>query len=93
MAALVTGACAVVAQIIISNRTTHELYSKMDKQSEVADRELDKKIAVYAAATDTKIDELSREVRDHNGFARRIPVIEEQIKAANHRIDGLEKSR
>ena len=41
--------------------------------------------------TDTKIDELTREVRSHNDFASRIPVIEEQIKVANHRIDDLEK--
>lgn len=43
------------------------------------------------AVTETKLDELTREVREHNGFAQRIPVIEEQIKVANHRIDDLEK--
>lgn len=42
------------------------------------------------AVTDVKIDELTREVRKHNSFAEKIPVIEEQIKAANHRIDDLE---
>lgn len=46
---------------------------------------------VAQAVTDTKIDELTREVRSHNDFASRIPVIEEQIKVANHRIDDLEK--
>ena len=46
---------------------------------------------VAQAVTDTKIDELTREVRQHNDFASRIPVIEEQIKVANHRIDDLEK--
>lgn len=43
------------------------------------------------AVTDTKIDELTREVREHNGFARRMPVVEEQIKVINHRIEDLEK--
>lgn len=43
------------------------------------------------AITDTKIDELTREVREHNGFARRMPVVEEQIKVINHRIKDLEK--
>ncbi len=43
------------------------------------------------AVTDTKLEELTREVREHNGFARRMPVVEEQIKVANHRIEDLER--
>ena len=43
------------------------------------------------AVTDTKVEELAREVREHNNFARRLPVVEEQIKVANHRISDLEK--
>ena len=42
------------------------------------------------AITDTKLDELTREVREHNSFAQRVPVIEEQIKVINHRIENLE---
>jgi hypothetical protein len=42
------------------------------------------------AITDTKLDELTREVREHNSFAQRVPVIEEQIKVINHRINDLE---
>ena len=42
------------------------------------------------AVTDIKIEELTREVRKHNSFAEKIPVIEEHIKVANHRIDVLE---
>lgn len=42
------------------------------------------------AVTDTKLEELTREVREHNNFARRMPVIEEQIKVINHRISDLE---
>ena len=41
------------------------------------------------AVTETKLDELTREVREHNGFARRMPVVEEQIKVINHRIEDL----
>lgn len=44
-----------------------------------------------AAVTETRLDELTREVRIHNNFAMRVPVIEEQIKVANHRIDDLER--
>lgn len=43
------------------------------------------------AVTDTKLEELTREVREHNNFARRMPVVEEQIKSMNHRITDLER--
>ena len=48
-------------------------------------------IQTMQAVTDTKIEELTREVREHNGFARRMPVVEEQIKVINHRLSDLEK--
>ena len=47
--------------------------------------------AIAQAVTDTKIEELTREVRLHNGFAQRMPVVEEQIKVINHRLADLEK--
>ena len=43
------------------------------------------------AVTETKLDDLTREVREHNHFARRMPVLEEQIKVINHRIGDLEQ--
>lgn len=43
------------------------------------------------AITDTKLEELTREVREHNSFARRMPVLEEKIKVINHRIADLEE--
>jgi hypothetical protein len=42
------------------------------------------------AVMETKVDALTREVREHNNFARRMPVVEEQIKVINHRIEDLE---
>ena len=42
------------------------------------------------AVTDTKLEELTREVREHNNFARRMPAVEEQIKVISHRIKDLE---
>ncbi len=50
----------------------------------------EKQTAVAQAVTDTKISELTREVRLHNGFAQRMPVVEEQIKVINHRLADLE---
>lgn len=54
-------------------------------------KKTEKATAVAQAVTETKIEELTREVRAHNGFAEKIPVIQEQIKAINHRIDDLEQ--
>ena len=53
-------------------------------------KKTEKATAVAQAVTETKIDELTREVRLHNGFAEKIPVIQEQIKVINHRLDDLE---
>ena len=45
------------------------------------------------AVTDTKLEELTREVREHNGFAQKIHLMQEQIKVINHRIDDLEGAK
>ena len=53
-------------------------------------RKAQHQIQTAQAVTDTKLDELTREVREHNNFARRMPVVEEQIKVINHRLTDLE---
>lgn len=58
-----------------------------------ASRKQQESIAVHQAVTDEKIEALTREVREHNNFARRMPVVEEQIKVANHRIEDLERMK
>ena len=73
--ALVTAGAAILSNVILSNKNS---------------REIDHKLETHQAVTDTKLDELTLEVREHNNFARRMPVVEEQIKVANHRIDDLE---
>lgn len=74
--ALITGGCSIVGVVITCLVTA---------------KKTEKATAVAQAVTDTKIDELTREVRIHNGFAQRMPVVEEQIKVINHRIDDLEE--
>ena len=49
-------------------------------------------LKISQAVTDTKIDELTREVRNHNNFAQRIPVVEEQIRVLNQRVDNLDNA-
>ena len=74
--ALITGGLAL-AGVIISNI--------------MSNNKIEQKLEVAQAVTDTKIEELTREVREHNNFARRMPVVEEQIKVINHRIQDLEQ--
>ena len=88
--AIITGACAVVAQLIISRSSSKELFAKLDKQSEISDQKLDAKLEKYQAVTDEKIDELTREVRRHNEFATRVPLIEAENNRQNERIKALE---
>ncbi|MCR5811916.1 MAG: hypothetical protein K6G34_11150 [Lachnospiraceae bacterium] len=78
--AVITGCFGLIGSVIvaaISSSSTKEAVTK--------------KLEVSQAVTETKLEELTREVRKHNNFAERVPVIEEQIKVANHRIEDLEK--
>ena len=76
--AIITGGLSLIGAIISNNRTAQSMDVKLDKQQ---------------AVTETKLEELTREVRAHNNFAQRVPVLEEQIKVANHRISDLEKEK
>jgi len=55
-----------------------------------ANNKFQNQLEISQAVTDANIQELTREVREHNNFARRMPVVEEQIKVINHRISDLE---
>lgn len=55
-----------------------------------SNRKIEHSLETSQAVTDCKIDELTREVRKHNNFAQRVPVLEEQIKVINHRIKDVE---
>ena len=52
--------------------------------------DIEQKITVAQAVTDTKLAELTREVREHNQMVKRVPVVEEQMKVVNHRIADIE---
>ena len=74
--ALITGGLSLIGVILTVNASS---------------KKTDQALRIGQAVTDTKIEELTREVREHNNFARRMPVVEEQIKVINHRIEDLEK--
>ena len=79
-----------LAGVLYANKTsTRVMMEQIKAQSDKSDAKLEKAQAV----TDTKLEELTREVRKHNNFAERIPLIEEKITVANHRIDNLERGR
>lgn len=84
--ALITGGLSLVGIIITSVRSNQQLFAKLDKQSELSDAKLDKEIAVVKA----QITTLSEEVRKHNAFAERIPILEEKAKSSDRRLTDLE---
>lgn len=77
--AVITGACAVISQLIVAKINNDKLFAELDKRSELTDAKLEAQINQYAAVTDTKLEELTREVRAHNNFAQRMPVLEEKV--------------
>lgn len=81
-------ACGSVVAVILTNRSNNE---KMLHQMEINQERVKAELEKAQAITDTKISELTREVRSHNNFAQRIPVLEEKISVANHRIEDLER--
>ena len=68
--ALITGACAVISQIIISAKSTRELYAKLDKQSEIADERIKGDLAVIKM----EVAELRKQVEKHNSVVERTPI-------------------
>lgn len=75
LSAVITGGLALVG-VVITNMQSN--------------KKVEQRIATAQAVTDCKLEELTREVREHNNFARRVPVVEEQIKVINHRLQDLE---
>lgn len=75
LVAIITGGLSLFGIIYSSSKSASKVDTKLDKQQ---------------AVIETKMDELTREVREHNNFAKRVPVVEEQIKVINHRIEDLE---
>lgn len=94
IAAAISGGLALIGVIITVVATVRkgnaDLLNDLQKQSEIDDQKLNAKLEKFQAVTETKIEELTREVRKHNGFAERMPVVEEQIKAINQRLDKIE---
>lgn len=75
-AAIAVGVLSLIGVIITNNRANNKMQNSINTAQ---------------AVTDERISELTREVRMHNDFARRIPVIQEQIKVVNHRVADLEQ--
>lgn len=90
IAVIITGIFSVIVQMIISHNASKDLYAKLDKQSELSDANLKAELSKYQAVTDTKITELTREVRAHNGHQERIALLEAEDKRLNERLKALE---
>lgn len=84
--AVITGGLSLVGVVFTSKSNNQKVLVEMQKQQTETKGEYEKSIAV----TQTKLDELTREVRLHNGFAQKIPVMEEQIKNLTERVNNIE---
>lgn len=102
IAAMITGGISllgIIATTVWNARSSaaksdanyQRLISRLEQQSREDDLKLQAKIENLQASTNIKIDELTREVREHNEFARRMPVLEEKAKRTDRRLDELEK--
>ena len=76
----------IITVVATMRKSRDEMIAEIRRRSDDSDAKLDKEIALIQ----TQVSELTREVREHNDFARRVPVLEEKIKVVNHRIDALE---
>lgn len=81
LVAVISGVCSMIVGIVSAVISAKATGNDVQKKMEIAQ-----------AVTSTKIEDLTREVRKHNNFAERVPVLEEKISVANHRIDDLEKA-
>lgn len=84
--ALIAAAATIIGNIITSRKSTREMAHKL----ELNQREMTHKLETHQVVTDTKIEELTREVRAHNNFAQRMPVVENQIKSLQGTVNDLQ---
>ncbi len=83
----IIGAVATITAVILNSRQSRkDMVNELRLQQERADAAMRQSQAL----TDAKLEALTEEVREHNNFARRMPVVEEQIKVINHRLSDLE---
>lgn len=88
---LISGILTLIG-VIITTVMSHKKNSiEFKHQQELFNTRLTEQLDAQNKMTTMKIDDLASEVREHNNFARRMPVVEEQIKVINHRLDNLEK--
>jgi hypothetical protein len=80
------------SSIIVSIISAAATLTGVVLSTKASNRDIQSKLETHQAVIDTKIDNLAAAVNKHNHFAERMPVIEEQIKVINHRLDDLERS-
>lgn len=90
--ALITGACAVVAQIILTHSTNAKMLAELEKRSEISDVKLEGQLDRIKSVWDIKVSTLTEAVNKHNAFAERIPTLEEKVRGLQERVADLEKA-
>lgn len=87
IAALIAGGAAIIGNIITARKSSQEMAHKL----EINQLEITNKLKTQQAVTDTKIEELTREVRAHNNFAQRMPVVEHAVETLTDGVNELRK--
>ena len=90
--ALVTGALAIIGNIILTHQSNQKVLLELEKRSEISDVKLEGQITQMRGVWEVKLQSLTEAVNKHNGFAERIPVLEEKVRGMELRLDEVEKA-
>lgn len=89
---IIVGILSVITQLVLSRRQQILTMAELDKRSEISDSHIEAKIEQLTAVTNVKLDELTREVREHNNFAKRVPLLELQVEFLDKQIASMQKT-
>ena len=91
LVALITGALAIIGNLILTHQSNAKVLAEMEKHSEISDVKLEGQIERMKGVWEVKLTTLTDAVNKHNGFAERIPVLEEKIRTMDQRVADLER--
>ena len=89
--AVITGIFALAGQIVLSRANSDKMLKEIEKRSELTDVKLEGQITAMKDLWNMQLAQLTQSVNKHNGFAERIPVLEEKIKTLESRVSDLER--
>lgn len=86
IAALIGVIGTIITHVLVSLDTRQKMINTLKEQSVATDTEIEKKLAVYSAKTDEKLESLTAEIREHNHFAKRVPILETKMEIVEKKL-------